>query len=29
VRPVGPGNRALGFPTLVSLDLSEIAVEAQ
>jgi hypothetical protein len=29
VRPIGPGNRALGFPTLVSLDLSEVAVEAQ
>jgi hypothetical protein len=28
VRPRGPRNRALGFPTLVSLDLSEIEVEA-
>ena len=28
VRPRGPRNRALGFPTLVSLDLSEIEVES-
>jgi hypothetical protein len=28
VRPIGLRNRALGFPTLVSLDLSEIEVEA-
>jgi hypothetical protein len=27
VRPVGPGNRPLGFPTLVSLQLSEIEVQ--
>lgn len=27
VRPVGPGNRPLPFPTLVSLQLSEIEVE--
>ena len=27
VRPIGPGNRALRFPTLVSLDLSGIEVE--
>jgi hypothetical protein len=28
VRPRGPRNRALGFPTMVSLDLSEIEVES-
>jgi hypothetical protein len=27
VYPRGPGNRSLGFPTLVSLDLSELEVE--
>lgn len=27
VRPIGPRNRPLGFPTLVSLDLSELHVE--
>jgi hypothetical protein len=27
VRPIGPGNRALRFPTMVSLDLSQIEVE--
>jgi hypothetical protein len=27
VRPIGPGNRALPFPTMVSLDLSRIEVE--
>ena len=27
VRPIGPGNRALPFPTMVSLDLSQIEVE--
>jgi hypothetical protein len=29
VRPVGVGNRAIGFPTLVSLELSELHVEPQ
>jgi hypothetical protein len=29
VRPVGPGNRPLAFPTLVSLQLSEIEVERE
>lgn len=28
VRPVGPGGRALPFPTLVSLELSEVEVES-
>jgi hypothetical protein len=28
VRPRGPRNRAFGFPTMVSLDLSEIEVES-
>jgi hypothetical protein len=28
VRPIGPGNRSLALPTLVSLKLSEIEVEA-
>lgn len=28
VRPIGPGNRALPLPTLVSIQLSEITVEA-
>ena len=27
VRPIGPGNRAMPFPTMVSLRLSEIEVE--
>ena len=27
VRPIGPGNRSLPFPTLVRLDLREISVE--
>lgn len=27
VRPIGPGNRPMPFPTLVSLELSEIEVE--
>lgn len=27
VRPIGPGNRALPFPTMVSLELSQIEVE--
>jgi hypothetical protein len=29
VRPIGPRNRSLPFPTLVSLDLSELRVEAE
>ena len=27
VRPIGPGNRSVRFPTMVSLDLREIEVE--
>jgi hypothetical protein len=27
VRPIGPGNRSLRFPTMVSLELSELRVE--
>ena len=29
VRPIGPGNRSLPFPTLVSLELSELHVDAE